>query len=427
MAHVEKYIKADVTGLFIHYDRSPGHSLSNKDIDTSRTYLNYNLADQDQPLPQYPFLSSRLKQLKTNGRKNQNVVCDWIITQPQDVRDEDSHRFFSAAYAYLSDKYGKKNTVSCYVHMDEIGNTPHMHFCFIPVEVLEDGTEKLNAKAIINRKELQTFHKDLQKAMDDAMGYHISITSGITAAQGGNKTISQLKEETALKKDLPQGKQKVLSKDTSYTPEENRKLQDLAADGIAYRIEKETITAEKQRLSGSAKAINDKARQLQQKEADLKADQDITEAAAKALGASSAKEYTELHEENIQLHETVQTLQEDIHTIADHIGSEIMKEIPVQTDIDYSTVPEQPSESVMGIIQNMIRKIVDPIIRQFQEMKEALLHTYSSIHVFSIRSEDPEAQVLKEEATETISGLIPKNEIRDAIDEAEYDDTWTYQ
>jgi len=60
-------------------------------------------------------------------------------------------------------------------------------------------------------------------------------------------------------------------------------------------------------------------------------------------------------------------------------------------------------------------------------MKEALLHTYSSIHVFSIRSEDPEAQVLKEEATEAVSGLIPKNEIRDAIDEAEYDDTWTYQ
>ena len=62
MAHVEKYIKADVTGLFIHYDRSPGHSLSNKDIDTSRTYLNYNLADQDQPLPQYPFLSSSHRQ-----------------------------------------------------------------------------------------------------------------------------------------------------------------------------------------------------------------------------------------------------------------------------------------------------------------------------------------------------------------------------
>ena len=259
------------------------------------------------------------------------------------------------------------------------------------------------------------------------MGYHISITSGITAAQGGNKTISQLKEETALKKDLPQGKQKVLSKDTSYTPEENRKLQDLAADGIAYRIEKEAITAEKQRLSGSAKFINDKARQLQQKEADLKADQDITEAAAKALGASSAKEYTELHEEIIQLHQTVQTLQEDIHTIASNIGSEIMKEIPVQTDIDYSTVPEQPSGSVMNVIRRIINKIVDPIIRQFQEMKETLLHTYTSIHLFSIRSDDPEVQDLKKETAASISELLSENEIQDAINEAEYDNNWMYR
>ena len=259
------------------------------------------------------------------------------------------------------------------------------------------------------------------------MGYHISITSGITAAQGGNKTISQLKEETALKKDLPQGKKKILSSDTTYSSEENQKLQDLAADGIAYRIEKEAITAEKQRLSGSAKVINDKVRQLQQKEADLKADRDITEATAKALGASSAKEYAELHEENIQLHEAVQKLQDDIHTIAGNIGSEIMKEIPVQTDIDYSNVPEQPSGSVMGVIQNMIRKIVDPIIKQFQEMKETLLQTYTSIHLFSIRSDDPEARNLKEEATEMISGLIPKNEIQDAVDEAEYDNTWTYR
>ena len=70
MAHVEKYTKADVTGIFIHYDRTPGHELSNKDIDSSKTHLNYNLADHDQPLKQKSFLSKRLKEVITNGRKN---------------------------------------------------------------------------------------------------------------------------------------------------------------------------------------------------------------------------------------------------------------------------------------------------------------------------------------------------------------------
>ena len=205
MAHVEKYTMADVTGIFIHYDRSPGHSLSNKDIDKSRTHLNYNLAAADQPMPQKKFLRIRLKQIKTNGRKNQNVMVDWVITQPTDVKETDSKRFFQEVYRFLIDRYGVRNVISAYVHMDEVGNTPHMHFSFIPVETLEDGTEKLNAKAVINRTELQKFHKELQAAMDVRMGYHISITSGITKAQGGNKTISQLKAETKLMEELPQG------------------------------------------------------------------------------------------------------------------------------------------------------------------------------------------------------------------------------
>jgi hypothetical protein len=109
MAHVEKYTMADVTGIFIHYDRSPGHSLSNKDIDKSRTHLNYNLAAADQPMPQKKFLRIRLKQIKTNGRKNQNVMVDWVITQPTDVNEIDSKRFFQEVYRFLS-----KRQMACF-------------------------------------------------------------------------------------------------------------------------------------------------------------------------------------------------------------------------------------------------------------------------------------------------------------------------
>lgn len=89
----------------------------------------------------------------------------------------------------MSERYGRKNVVSAYVHMDEIGQTPHMHFCFVPVEKLEDGIEKLNAKAVVDRNELRQFHPALQKAIDESLGYHVSITSGITKEQGGNKTV----------------------------------------------------------------------------------------------------------------------------------------------------------------------------------------------------------------------------------------------
>ena len=149
MAHCEKYPKAAVTGMFIHYERTAGHNLSNKDIDSSRSHLNYNVAETDQSFSQNLFLSQRLSEIKTNNRKNQNVICDWIVTQPKDVRSEDSYAFFLAVYEFLSNRYGKKNVVSAYVHMDEIGQTPHMHFCFVPVQTLEDGSEKLNANMCI--------------------------------------------------------------------------------------------------------------------------------------------------------------------------------------------------------------------------------------------------------------------------------------
>ncbi|MCD7949302.1 MAG: plasmid recombination protein [Erysipelotrichaceae bacterium] len=50
MAHVEKYNRNNITGLAIHYERREGCELSNKEIDKTRTHLNYNLAAQIQPL-----------------------------------------------------------------------------------------------------------------------------------------------------------------------------------------------------------------------------------------------------------------------------------------------------------------------------------------------------------------------------------------
>lgn len=44
MAHVEKVKRNGVVGLTIHCERREGCELSNKDIDNSRTHLNYNLA-----------------------------------------------------------------------------------------------------------------------------------------------------------------------------------------------------------------------------------------------------------------------------------------------------------------------------------------------------------------------------------------------
>ena len=406
MAHCEKYKMADTAGIFIHYERTPGHPLSNKDIDSERTHLNYNMAADDQPLPQKQFLTKRLGEIRTNGRKNQNVMCDWIVTQPQDVRPEDSRKFFMAAYDFLADKYGRQNVISSYVHMDEIGNTPHMHFCFIPVEIMEDGSEKLNAKAVISRTSLQKFHPELQKAMDEAMGYHVSITTGETKAQGGNKTVKQLKEETEEKKKLPQGKKKRFSSDITYTPEESEKLHELAAEGIAYRIEKKDMIENRKRLDSSLNYASQRNIELIDKEIELNMKIREAEDLASRMNLYSPEEFNQIREERSELKAEVKDLRADIQTIAENVGSAVMKEIPVKrADINYESLPEGPSENVIAAIRKYISKTVTVMMDELRKAKEALNTVFKKVLRFSYSSDDHRAGQLLDEVRSDITSV----------------------
>lgn len=191
MAHVKKYSVSAIGHMFGHYDRTRSSSTSN--IDESRTYLNYNLAETDQPLSQLDFLHKRMSEIKVLKRANVNVMCDWVITAPEALTEEELPRFFSECYKFLNDRYGKENVISAYVHMDE--TTPHIHYAFVPVVIdKKKGIPKLSAKERITRKDLNTFHPDLTKHMTAVFGRDIGIQNDATAL--GNQTIKQLRQKT---------------------------------------------------------------------------------------------------------------------------------------------------------------------------------------------------------------------------------------
>ena len=52
--------------------------------------------------------------------------------------------------------------------------------------------EKLSARSVINKKDLQSFHSDFQSYLDN-LGIPAKIKTGVTKAQGGNLTVDQLK------------------------------------------------------------------------------------------------------------------------------------------------------------------------------------------------------------------------------------------
>lgn len=198
MANYAKYTKGAMGHMTKHYERgkdSDGQyvKFSNQEIDTTRSYMNYNLAPQHNQLD---FIHERLKDVYCLNRKDVNVMCSWVVTAPKDLEKGMEERFFKETYKFLEEKYDKKNVVSAFVHTDEV--TPHMHFCFVPVVYDEKKKrEKVSAKECVTRSDLQQFHEQLQTHLSER-GIKCTIINDATLE--GNKAIQELKRGTAVEK-----------------------------------------------------------------------------------------------------------------------------------------------------------------------------------------------------------------------------------
>jgi len=196
MAHVLKYTRAAMGHMQAHYNRS-ANNISNPEIKPELTAQNYNLAPKRE-MSEKDFINQRCEEVKALKRQNVNVMCDWVLTAPKDLPKASYKDFFQESYNFMAERYGgEKNVVSAYVHMDE--TQPHMHFSFVPIKNdLEKGIERLSAKEVIDRTELQMFHKDLSKHLEHSLGARVNVLNGATV--DGNKSIGELKSDTTQAK-----------------------------------------------------------------------------------------------------------------------------------------------------------------------------------------------------------------------------------
>lgn len=122
--HLATYSKGDAGRMLAHYDRSIGER---DHID--RDGIVYNLAPEFEGGVQARFrtLCAGLE----IGAKTK-PLADWVITKP-DGYHGDTREFFRAVYGFMAEKVGEDRIVCAYVHLDEPGAEPHMHFAFVPV------------------------------------------------------------------------------------------------------------------------------------------------------------------------------------------------------------------------------------------------------------------------------------------------------
>lgn len=195
MASVKKFTQSAVVNMLRHNARTIENP-SNEDIDADKSNLNYALSPY-RGQSDYDYFMERKSQLYCYGRNDVKVMAGWIVTAPKDLDKDEYETFFKLSYDFLENRYGRENVIQAVVHNDESGQ-PHLHFNFIPVVVdKKHGGEKICCNDVLNRKELRSFHPDLNHYLKER-GIECSVISGITREQGGNKTVLQLKQEREL-------------------------------------------------------------------------------------------------------------------------------------------------------------------------------------------------------------------------------------
>ena len=132
----EKLTRAQAMGAYKHNERKTKNH-SNKNIDSSKTELNYYLKKNELSyIKEFDKIKEKYD-LKGQIRSNSNIMCEMVFTSDQRFFDkigyEESKRYFEESYKFICEykNLGEQNIISAVVHMDE--DTPHMHLLFIPV------------------------------------------------------------------------------------------------------------------------------------------------------------------------------------------------------------------------------------------------------------------------------------------------------
>ena len=200
MAAIDKFKSVNVYGLLKHNGRTEddGVKHSNESIDPERTKDNYSLVKDGG----YEKYKERMSEVHCMKRDNINVLGEFVITMPKDVKPKDEKQFFEICLDFAVKDLGVKNIVAANVHKDE--KKPHIHIDFIPVvnghlrDKAKTPVEKVNWDKKITQSYYQKFHKRLSEYVKEHLGYEVEILNGATA--GGNKTVKELKAEAAAAK-----------------------------------------------------------------------------------------------------------------------------------------------------------------------------------------------------------------------------------
>lgn len=270
VARMEKMKSDNLVGIGNHNQRRFSNH-SNKDIDVSKSHLNYDILDK---VKSYKtdiegYINAN-KSSKRAVRKDAVLVCEWIITSDSEFFESmspaDTREYFQTAIDFFAERYGSKNLMYAQVHLDE--RTPHMHLGIVPF----DKDNKLTAKTMFDREALQDIQNELPRYMNER-GF--KVERGQAGSEAKHLTVQEYKDvqkEIKKQSEVLDGVKKELESVKNVTRTKNF-LDELDSKskktllGNDVKISQEDYQELKEQLLGADKSLleMDKLKQHNQK------------------------------------------------------------------------------------------------------------------------------------------------------------------
>lgn len=131
---MQKFHKDAILGIQKHNQRE-GENSKNKDIDSTRTMLNYDLVNEDKIKYHEEIKKMTATRVKRKIRNDAVLVAEFFVSSSPEymhaMSSDEQRKYFEASLDHISGKYGQQNILYAVVHNDEA--TPHMHVGFVPI------------------------------------------------------------------------------------------------------------------------------------------------------------------------------------------------------------------------------------------------------------------------------------------------------
>ena len=269
-----KYKRENLKAVYRHNERK-NKNYSNKDIDKTKSYLNYALKELEFNYEK-EFDKIREKyDLKGQIKTVSNIVCEYVITSDNDffkrIGEKETKRYFETAYKFVCEYkgLGEQYILSAKVHYDE--RSPHMHLLFLPVVHTTDkkgnNIDKLACseywKAKDSYRQLQNaffeymvsngffLKRGLPKEETNREHYTVKEYKNITNFEKTKETLKSIKLELPEVPDLKDIKKVMIGRDEKI-------LNDIIKpkDKLIEELYQDNVTLHKE-LSKQAKTIEE--------------------------------------------------------------------------------------------------------------------------------------------------------------------------